>query len=266
MTVKSPESLFDLRGRVALITGGAGHLGGEFARALGGAGANVVVVDVDQPRVTARVQQLTSDGLENVSGIVADVSDEASVTKCFSEVRDRWGRLDTLVNNAAARSPRFFETLEGLSLADWDVMLATNLGGVFLCTRAAVPLMRANGGGAIVNIASIYGVVSPDPRIYEGSKLNTPPSYPASKGGVIAFTRYVAAYHAKDGIRCNAITPGGVAAGQPEEFVRRYSARVPLGRMAEAREVAGAVLFLASDAASYVTGHNLVVDGGLTAW
>jgi NAD(P)-dependent dehydrogenase (short-subunit alcohol dehydrogenase family) len=171
-----------------------------------------------------------------------------------------------LVNNAAAKSDRFFSDLEGLPLADWEVVLRTNLTGAFLCTKAAIPLLRASGHGSIVNVASIYGVVSPDPRVYEGSTLQTPPVYPASKGGILALTRYTAVYHARDGIRCNALTPGGVEAGQERAFIERYSARVPLGRMARPDDLAGALLYLASDASSYTTGHDLVVDGGWTAW
>ena len=184
----------------------------------------------------------------------------------MAAIAKRFGRLDILVNNAAGKSDHFFSDIEQLPLADWEAVLKVNLTGPFLCTKAAIPLLRASGHGSIVNIASIYGVTSPDPRVYEGTKIQTPPVYPASKGGLLALTRYTAVYHARDGIRCNAITPGGVEAGQERSFIERYSARTPLGRMARADELAGALIYLASDASSYVTGHNLVVDGGWTAW
>jgi NAD(P)-dependent dehydrogenase (short-subunit alcohol dehydrogenase family) len=259
------SGLFDLAGRVALITGGAGHLGGEFAKVLGGAGAGVALMDIDGERLGARARELADAGIATVA-VTGSVASDSDVERCIATTRERFGCLDILVNNAATKTPSFFSTTEDLPRSDWDAILEADLGGMFVCAKAALPLLRASGRGVIVNVASIYGLVSPDPRIYEGSPIQTPPAYAAAKGGVISLTRYLAVYHAKDGVRCNAVTPGGVLAGQSPEFVRRYSDRVPLARMAEAREIAAAVLFLVSDASSYVTGHNLVVDGGLTAW
>lgn len=266
MTLPRPADLFDLRGRTAVVTGGAGHLGGVFARALAGAGAQVTLIDVDGAALDRRVRELADDDAKDVAGIACDLADAKAIASAFAEVERRSKRVDVLVNNAAAKSPHFMSDLEQLPLEDWESVLRVNLTAPFLCVKAAVPLMRVGGRGSIVNVASIYGIVGPDPRIYEGTSIQTPPVYAASKGGIGALTRYVAVYHAKDGIRCNAITPGGVFAGQPDRFVAQYSARVPLGRMAKADELAGALLYLASDASSYVTGHNLVVDGGWTAW
>jgi NAD(P)-dependent dehydrogenase (short-subunit alcohol dehydrogenase family) len=257
--------LFDIHGRVGAITGGAGNLGSVFARVLAGAGAKVALVDIQEAALARAAADLRGAGAE-VETFPCDVSDQSAVEACIRAIETRLGGLDVLVNNAAGKSDQFFSDLESLPLEDWTSVLAVNLTGPFLCTQAAIPLLRASGHGSIVNIASIYGVVSPDPRVYEGTNLQTPPVYPASKGGLLALTRYTAVYHARDGIRCNAITPGGVEAGQAASFVERYSARTPLGRMARADELAGALLFLASDASSYVTGHNLVVDGGWTAW
>jgi NAD(P)-dependent dehydrogenase (short-subunit alcohol dehydrogenase family) len=265
VTLPTPDALFDLHGRVAAITGGAGTLAAVFARALAGAGASVTLLDVDRPALDRRVTELRSDGARDVTAITCDLADANAIADAFQQI-GRSGRLDILVNNAAAKSTAFMSDLEALPLADWEQVLRVNLTAPFLCVKAAVPLMRAAGGGAIVNIASIYGLVSPDPRIYEGSALQTPPVYTASKGGILALTRYVAVYHARDNIRCNAITPGGVFAGQADRFVEHYASRTPLGRMARADELGGALLYLASDASSYVTGHNLVVDGGWTAW
>jgi len=260
-----PLELYDLSGRVAAITGGAGNLGAVFARVLAGAGAAVALIDVQDDALARVASDLRKAGAD-VETVRCDVADAAAVKGCFAAIAARFGRLDVLVNNAAGKSDHFFSDLEGLPLEDWDRVLATNLTGPFLCTKAAIPLLRAAGNGSIVNIASIYGVVSPDPRVYEGTSIQTPPVYAASKSGLLALTRYVAVYHARDGIRCNALTPGGVEAGQDRSFIDRYSARAPLGRMARADEMAGALLYLASDASSYVTGHNLVVDGGWTAW
>jgi len=260
-----PLELYDLSGRVAAITGGGGNLGTVFARVLAGAGAAVALIDVQEDALARVASDLRKAGAD-VETVRCDVADAAAVKGCFAAIAARFGRLDVLVNNAAGKSDHFFSDLEGLPLEDWERVLATNLTGPFLCTKAAIPLLRAAGHGSIVNIASIYGVVSPDPRVYEGTSIQTPPVYAASKSGLLALTRYVAVYHARDGIRCNALTPGGVEAGQDRSFIDRYSARAPLGRMARADEMAGALLYLASDASSYVTGHNLVVDGGWTAW
>jgi NAD(P)-dependent dehydrogenase (short-subunit alcohol dehydrogenase family) len=265
MTLSGPAELFDVRGRVAAITGGAGNLGSVFARVLAGAGAKIALLDVREDMLARAAGELRSAGAD-VEPVICDVGDSAAVERAIAAVKKRFGRLDVLVNNAAGKSDHFFSDLEALPIEDWESVLRTNLTGPFMVTKAAIPLLRASGHGSIVNIASIYGVVSPDPRVYEGTTIQTPPVYPASKGGLLALTRYTAIYHAKDGIRCNAITPGGVEAGQAKSFIDRYRARVPLGRMARADELAGALLYLASDASSYVTGHNLVVDGGWTAW
>ena len=260
-----PAQLFDLSGRVALITGGAGHLGGVFARVLAGAGARLGIVDVDRVGVDERVAQLRSAGADAV-GFSADVADEAQVQEAVDRTARNFGRLDILVNNAATKSPNFFSPVREFPLEDWNRVLAVNLTGMFLCARTAEPLLLASGKGSIVNVASIYGVTAPDQRIYDGLPFNTPAIYSASKAGVVGLTRYLATYYAGGAVRCNAVTPGGVFAGQPDRFVQQYAARTPLGRMAKADEIAPAVLYLASDAAAYVTGHNLVVDGGWTAW
>lgn len=265
MKLIRPLELCDLSGRVAAITGGGGNLGTVFARVLAGAGAKVALIDIQEGSLSQVATDLRAAGAD-VETIRCDVSDAAAVKACFEAIAARFGRLDVLVNNAAGKSDHFFSDLEGLPLEDWDRVLAINLTGPFLCTKAAIPLLRASGHGSIVNIGSIYGIVSPDPRVYEGTRIQTPPVYMASKGGVLALTRYVAVYHARDGIRCNALSPGGVEAGQERSFIDHYSARAPLGRMARADEMAGAMLYLASDASSYMTGHNLVVDGGWTAY
>jgi NAD(P)-dependent dehydrogenase (short-subunit alcohol dehydrogenase family) len=262
----TPAVLFDLTDRVALITGGAGHLGGIFARVLAGAGARVAVVDVDEARVEERRRALVDAGATGALGITADVGDEQEVARMTDRITAEWGRLDVLVNNAATKTPNFFAPVETFPVADWDEVLRVNLSGMFLCVRALMPLLRASRAASVINVSSIYGVSAPDARIYDGTPFNTPAVYSASKAGVVGLTRYLTTYFAGTNIRCNTITPGGVFAGQPDCFVHAYSARTPLGRMARAEEMGPAVLFLASDASSYVTGHNLLVDGGWTAW
>jgi len=265
MNLIRPQELFALSGRVAAITGGGGKLGTVYARVLAGAGAKIALIDVRRESASQVASDLSAAGAD-VEAFHCDIADAAAVEACFRAIGARFGGLDVLVNNAAGKSAHWFSDLEALPLEDWNEILEINLTGAFICTKAAIPLLRSSGHGSIINIGSTYGIVSPDPRVYEGTRLQTPPVYMASKGGLIAMTRYVAVYHASDGIRCNAVSPGGVEAGQERLFIERYSARAPLGRMARAEEMAGAILYLASDASSYMTGHNLVVDGGWTAW
>jgi NAD(P)-dependent dehydrogenase (short-subunit alcohol dehydrogenase family) len=182
------------------------------------------------------------------------------------QVLDLFGRIDILVNNAQLRTSTMYVPFEELSIGDWNHILAVNLTGVFLCCQAIGPVMVQQCSGSIINMCSIYGVVAPDQRIYKDTSFNTPAVYSTTKAGVLGLTRYLATYWAPFNVRVNAITPGGVFNQHTDPFLSAYCERVPLGRMAKATELRGAIKFLASDAASYVTGHNLVVDGGWTVW
>ena len=269
--------LFDVRDRVVIVTGGAGLLGREYGRLLVQAGARVVLADVDQRRVEAIAADL--EGPEGrAKGVGVDVSDEASVAALVRAALDAYGRIDGLVNNAAinpaldrGRGDALALTFENYPLALWNQALAVNLTGMFLCAREVAPAMLARKRGVIVNVSSTYGLVGPDQRLYEpeapgGPREFKPVTYSVTKSGVLGLTRYLATYWAGQGIRVNTLTPGGVRSEQAPEFVRRYAARTPLGRMAERHEYDGALLFLLSDASAYMTGANLVVDGGWTAW
>ncbi|MGE0456276.1 MAG: SDR family oxidoreductase [Vicinamibacteria bacterium] len=267
---------FDLTGKTAIVTGGAGILGRGFCAALVASGANVAVVDVaaEAAEEVAREIGGSSSGARAAS-FGCDVSDPESVARMVSAVQACFGSVQVLVNNAATKTAdpdAFFARFEEYELAEWRRVMSVNLDGMFLVAQAVGRLLvRQEQGGSIIQTASVYGVVAPDPRIYAGSSyqgrpINTPAVYSASKAGVIGLTRYLAAYWGPQRIRVNALTPGGVSSGQNETFQRLYGARVPLGRMAERTELQGAVVFLASDAASYVTGQNLIVDGGLTCW
>ena len=268
---------FDISGRTVIVTGGAGLLGREYGRALASAGARVVLADIDGSRVEAIAAELRTD-CGTVVGVAVDVADEVSVSELVRTTLATFGRVDGLVNNAALdpkvdrdRNAQLAVPFENYPLELWNRALAVNLTGMFLCTREVAPLMLAQKRGVIVNISSTYGMVGPDQRIYESDDPDAPQefkpvAYPVTKSGVLGFTRYLAAYWAGTGIRVNTLTPGGVLNEQPSEFVRRYSARTPLGRMADRDEYCGALLFLLSDASSYMTGSNLVVDGGWTAW
>jgi 2-deoxy-D-gluconate 3-dehydrogenase len=270
-----------LDGRVALVTGGAGLLGRRYCQALLDAGACVIVGDVDGPRAALLAAELDP---QRAIGLRLDVTQPESVGQVVAAAVDAYGRLDILVNNAAltvrggseALAPAdYFAAFEEYKLEVWDQALRTNLTGMLLCAQAAgrQMLRQEPRGGVIVNISSTYGVVAPDQRLYDGVKspyadtpFNTPVSYAVTKTAVLGLTRYLATYWGSSNIRVNALTPHGVFDNHDEAFVRNFSFRSPLGRMARNDEYRGALLFLVSDASSYMTGANLIVDGGWTAW
>lgn len=264
-------SKFDLSDKVALVTGGAGILGQHFCEGLLTAGAKVAVVDVDAAAAEAVAARLGA----GAAGFGCDVSQPASVQACVQAVLARFGRIDVLHNNAATKSRdvrAFFTPFEDYPLDTWREVMSVNIDGMFLMAQAVGRHMVARGGGgAVIQTASIYGLVGPDARIYEGSEylggaINTPAVYAASKAAVVGLTRWLATHWAQQGIRVNCLVPGGVSSGQNSTFSDRYSERVPMGRMARADEMVPALLYLASDASSYVTGQVLAVDGGWTAW
>lgn len=265
------NSRFRLDGRVCIVTGGAGILGEPMCRALLQQGASVAIVDREIAALDAVAARLQDGAGGRLLTVRADITDRDELVRAQAEIRAALGDADVLVNNAAAKSPNFFEPFETFPLSDWNQVLGVNLTGSMLCCQVFGAPMAERRRGSIVNTLSIYGIVAPDQRIYEGAyydgrAINTPAVYSASKAGLWGLTKYLATYWGAAGVRVNAITPGGVFSGQNDKFVQRYSSRVPLGRMAERDEMASAVVYLASDASSYVTGHNLVVDGGLTAW
>ncbi len=268
------RSLFDLSGRVAIVTGGCGILGRQFCAGLAGFGAAVVPVDLDRDAAEALAAALTRQFGVGTLGIAADIGRADQVEAMVARVIERFGRIDVLLNNAASRPKdreAYFTPVESYPETVWREVMAVNVDGLFLVARMVGAEMARQGRGSIIQTASIYGVVAPDQRIYEGSEymgrpINTPAVYSASKAAVIGLTRHLATYWAEHGVRVNALTPGGVESGQNDTFQRRYGARIPLGRMARAGEMVGAVIWLASDASSYVTGQNVIVDGGLTAW
>ncbi len=265
-------SAFDLSEKVAVVTGSAGLLGSGFCRTLAEAGASVVLADNNAEVNEALEAKLDDHAL----AVTTDIADPASVKSLVAQTLQRFGRLDILVNSAAL-DPKFdpehqdehASSFENYALDDWNQALNVNLTGLFLVTQAAVHPMLDQKRGVIINICSTYGLVAPDQRIYqregqaEGYK---PVYYSVTKAGVMGFTRYLAGYYAGKNIRVNALSPGGVYNQHDEKFVEKYAARTMLGRMADRSEMNSALLFLASDASSYMTGANLVVDGGWTAW
>ncbi len=264
---------FDLTGRTAVVTGGGGLLGCVFARALAEHGAAVAVLDVDAAAAASTVDELDAIGAQ-VLAVSCDVADPDAVDAAVAAVETWRGVPHVLINNAATKTDdvrAFFSDSASTDLELWRKVMAVNLDGMFLVARAFGARMVAEGRGSIVQTASIYGMVAPDLRIYAdleflGAPMTSPITYSASKAGVLGMTRHLAVEWAPEGVRVNTLVPGGVRSGQDERFVARYSDRVPLGRMAQPEEMTGAVVFLASDASSYVTGQAIVVDGGLTAW
>jgi NAD(P)-dependent dehydrogenase (short-subunit alcohol dehydrogenase family) len=258
---------FRLDGKTVVLTGAAGIIGTQVVLAFVEAGARVCAID----RNTALLKQKLGPEHGSLLHCAADVTSRESLLKARKKLETKWGVADALLNNAASKSPNFFEPFETFPLEDWNEVMAVNLTGAMLAAQVFGTPMAERGRGSIVNTLSIYGIVGPDQRIYEGSMylgrpINTPAIYGASKAGLWGLTKYLATYWGHRGVRVNAITPGGVSSGQNDVFMEHYSSRVPLGRMAEAGDVANAMRYLASDASKYVTGHNLVVDGGWTAW
>lgn len=254
------EHIFSLAGKTAIVTGGNGYLGRAICRAFADFGATVVVADVQE-----REQEH-----ERLLSAACDVSDTESIRRLFRQTAERHGAIDILVNCAtygAGYGP--LGTIEGMSDDDWRTGVDGAAGTVFRCTREAVPYMEAAGGGSIVNFGSMYGIVSPDPSIYGDSGANNPANYGAGKAAVLQFTRYSAAHLAAKGIRVNSVSPGPFPNShfqQDQHFLRKLGGKTMLGRPGKAEEIAGAVVFLASGASSYMTGANIVVDGGWTAW
>lgn len=266
---------FKLNGQVAIVTGGAGLLGSQFCRTLAEAGASVLAADYNEKEATELANKLHSEKL-SVNACGVDVTDPESVKQMVDRCLMDFGRLDVLVCSAA-RDPKFDPThheqtsnaFETFPLESWRQALDVNLTGLFLCAQAAVKPMLDQDHGVIINICSTYGLVGPDQRIYIKPGKPTqykPVYYSVTKAGVLGLTHYLATYYAGKNIRVNALTPGGVYNQHDEQFTQNYSSRTVLGRMARNDEMNGALLFLASDASSYMTGANLVVDGGWTAW
>ncbi len=266
-------ALFSLSNKVAIVTGALGLLGRQHCLALAEAGAHVVVADLNGRFAADFAATLPTPAI----GVALDVTDPSSVRAMQQAACAAFGRVDVLVNNAAIND--MFESpalaaaqsrFEEYPLAMWQRALEVNVTGVFLCAQIVGTQMAAQGSGSIINIASTYGLVAPDQSLYRRPDGSQPfyksPAYPTTKGAVIAFSKYLAAYWGSAGVRVNALCPGGVENGQEPYFIANYSRRTPLGRMACPEDYRGAILFLASDASAYMTGATLVVDGGWTAW
>jgi|TARA_B100000073_G_scaffold33128_1_gene25135 NAD(P)-dependent dehydrogenase (short-subunit alcohol dehydrogenase family) len=259
--------MFDLYDKVVLVTGGAGLLGRMHSEAIVANGGKVIVGDIDiesAEKTCKEINELYSP-LEKAFPAYLNVLDKTSIQSVLDEYPD----INILINNAAI-DPKVTDTtgpsgsFESLSIEEWDLSVDVMMKGTFLCSQVFCPHFKNNGGGIVINISSDLGVIAPDQRIYEGSKK--PITYSAAKHGIIGMTKYLATYYADSNIRVNSLSPGGVYVSQPEGFVERLTNLIPVGRMAERDEYKGSIVFLCSDASKYMTGHNLIVDGGRTVW
>ena len=269
------SKLFDIKNRNIVITGSSGLLGSQYANTLSAAGANVILVDLDSTKNKNLERSLRKKYRTRARSYTTDISNLQEVKKLAKNVLRDFKRIDGLINNAAftskgakEESDNQYGSFENFPMKIWQKSIDINLTGVFFCSQAFGKIMAKHGKGVIVNISSTYGLVGADQRIYGKSGLNLPISYAATKGAVINLTRYMAAYWSGKSIRVNTLSPGGVldTTYQDKKFVKKYSERTILGRMARKDEYNGAILFLISDASSYMTGANLIVDGGWTAW
>ncbi len=272
------DNLFDLTGRVAVITGGAGLLGTQHAQAIASVGGIPVLADLAAANPEAKASRLAAALGVKAAGIPVDITQPDQVRAMTEKVLAQFGRVDILVNNAA-NNPKVesagdtpFSRLEAFPLGVWQADIAVGLTGALLCSRELGAQMARQGRGVIVNIASDLAVIAPDQRLYrregvpEDRQPVKPVSYSVVKAGLLGLTRYLATYWADHGVRANALSPGGVYNGQPDEFVARLSSLIPMGRMANLNEYQGALLFLCSDASSYMNGANLIIDGGRSCW
>ena len=266
------NDLFDVSNEIVLITGVSGQLGTEYAKAFLSRGAKVAGLDV---RPSASSDQLCSEFSERYFYCVADVTDKTTLERALVEVREHFGTPTVLVNNAAIDSPPSAPAeengpFEEYPEASWDRVMDVNLKGTYLCCQVFGAAMAIEGKGSIINVASIYGVVSPDQNLYEyrrqrGEVFYKPVAYAVSKSGILNMTRYLAVYWAKKNVRVNTLTIAGVFNHQEQVFLDAYCGRIPVGHMADVQDYNGSVLFLASSASRYMTGANLVIDGGWTA-
>ncbi len=256
--------LFNLKGKTAVVTGGAGLLGKQFVKILAGYGATVFVAEMELSRGQGVSQELAQPK-HDIRSLEFDITKENSVVEGINAVVQETGGIDIWVNNAYPRTKDWGLAFENIPLASWQKNVDDHLNGYFLCSQKVCEQMKKRKKGSLIQMASIYGVVAPDFSIYEGTPMTMPGAYAAIKGGLVNLTRYLASYYGPHGIRVNCISPGGILDAQPEKFIEAYNRKVPLQRMGKPEDILGALVYLASDASAYVTGHNLVVDGGWTA-
>ena len=262
------QKIFDLTDKVVVITGASGMLGAQYAYGLSECGANVILADIDISKSKTIEKKIIKNFSTKPMSIKLDLTNKESILSMTSSILKKYSKIDILINNAAYQgNPKIRSSgFENLELETWNQAIDVNLTGVFLCCQSIGKQMIKQKSGNIINIASTYGLVGPDQRIYGKSGQNSAIFYAATKSAILNLTRYLATYWEGKGIRVNTFSPGGVENKQDPDFIKKYSKKTPLGRMAKKDEYVGSIIFLASDASSYMTGSNLIVDGGWTAW
>jgi len=256
------DPFFNIRDMVIIYTGATGLIGKALCQALSERGAKLVVIDVNHGKCKEFVRSLNKKFASDALGLGIDISSREEVNKAKRHIIKKYKKIDVLVNGAQNKTANFFESFEKYSDQDWNDIMKVNVNGTYLCSQIFGKEMIKRKRGNIVNFASTYGVVSPDPQIYVGTNLGCPVAYSTSKGAIVMFTKQLSVYWSKYNIRVNAITPHGVYNNHQKRFDDNFSARSPMKRMSQKEELIGPLLFLISNASSYVTGHNLIVDGG----
>jgi len=267
--MKTINELMDLSGRVALITGGAGHIGRAIAEGLAEVGANIVLVDINKESLEQAELQIKSKYSVEVLSLLINMEDSAAIATVAIDVEQQLGRLDIIVNNAALVGDSgltgWVTEFEKQELDTWRRALEVNLTAPFALVQSCAFLLKKSKLGSVINIGSIYGIVGPDLSLYENTSMGNPAAYAASKGGLIQMTRWLSTVMAPD-VRVNTLTPGGVSRNQPSSFSDKFIDRTPLQRMATEEDFKGAAVYLASDLSAYVTGQNIIIDGGWSTW
>lgn len=260
------NEIFSLEGRTAIVTGGAGYLGKAISEALAEAGATVYIVSSNELKCRDTAEKIAMKTTSKCFGKSIDIRKEASIKTCYQEIYEAAGSIDVLVNNAAFSSPGEITTM---SEAAWLQGMDGTINGTFRCTKAVLPYMMNQKKGSIINISSMYGVISPNPEVYGDSGMDNPANYGAGKAAINQFTRYIACHFGKHGIRANTVSPGpfpNPSVQAHTRFIKQLEAKNPLGRIGKPEDLKGIMVLLASDASGYITGQNISVDGGWTAW
>ncbi|MBP2044979.1 oxidoreductase [Methanobacterium aggregans] len=261
------KEMMNLDGKLAVITGGDGLLGKEFCRGLAEFGAHIIIASNDEDKGRSVAMELNNDlGEEKVKYLYLDITSETSTEKFIEKTLDCFGKIDILVNSAYPRNRKYGAKFEDVEFESCKENVISHMGGYFQVAQKVAEVMKKQNSGVIINMGSIYGVLGPDFSVYGDTSMTMPVEYSMIKGGIINFTRYLATYLAPYNIRVNTVSPGGIFDNQPEEFVDNYCKRTPLDRMALPEDIVGSLIFLVSDASKYITGQNLLVDGGLSIW
>lgn len=260
------DKLFDLSGKNIIVIGACGLIGKEICKGLTTFNANIILVDNDKKRLNDLHIELKDISNSNIVNYLVDITKQESVDDFFAQYANDIGTIDGLVNVAYPRNKTYGAKFEDIEFDSWRENIDLHLNSCFYISQQASKMMMVQRSGNIINFGSIYGVVGPDFSIYEETNMTNPAEYSAVKGGIINFTRYLSTYLAKYNIRANCISPGGISSNQPDTFVDKYSDKTPMGRMGNPNEIVGCCIYLLSDASSFVTGQNLIIDGGWTVW